>query len=1052
MSDQPKSFRRSFGLLDATMVVAGSMIGSGIFIVSADITRNTGSAGWLVLIWAITGLLTLTAALSYGELSGMFPKAGGQYVYLKEAFGPLPAFLFGWSFLTIIQAGSIAAVGVAFAKFSAYIFPALSEKNVIAHLGFTTISSAQLTAILLIVFLTFINTRGVKEGKVIQTVFTLTKIAALIGLIIFGLMAASRHTWTANWQSGFSLGKLEAGHSQLLPYAGFTVMGAIAGSMVGSLFSSDSWNNVTFIAGEIKRPERNIGLSLFLGTLMVTAIYVLTNLMYLGVMPLQEIAFAENDRVGVAASRYIFGAKGTVIIAVLLMVSTFGCNNGLILSGARVCYCMAKDGLFFSQLGTLNKNAVPGKALWLQCIWASMLCLSGRYGQLLEYVIFVVLLFYILTIAGIFRLRRQRPDIPRPYKAVGYPWLPLLYIISAAIICLALLVYKPLYTWPGLGIVLLGIPVYGWYRRARPQQVAASRNGQLVKFLVMITVSGGVSAHATAQQKTTKALYEQTSEINNLMVPYYADKGNLERYYFIENSPERRERLKELYNGYLQRLQEIDFEPLPAGSRVDYILFRRELQEQLRLLETEAQQCHQLDAWFSFAGDIYRIEKARRRGGRPDAAGVAAVYHQAALFIREKEKQREGSHTPDIHLLRRAAGTTRGLQAALESIHTFYNGYDPQYSWWAAGPYRELDTALKSYATLWAKKISTAPGGKDDGSGITGHPIGREELVRQLQYEMIPYSPEELIDIANKEFAYCDAEMLKAAADMGLGKDWKQALEKIKNSYVPAGEQPQAIMKLYHESISFLKEHELLTIPPMAEETWRMIMMTPERQLVNPFFTGGEELSISYPTDSMSEADKLMSMRGNNPHLSRATVHHELIAGHGLQQFMTSRYKTYRHFETPFWIEGWALYWEMLLWDMKFARSPEDRVGMLFWRMHRCARIIFSLNYHLGKWTPQQCVDFLVNRVGHERANAEGEVRRSFAGDYSPLYQVAYMIGGLQFMALKQELVDSGKMTYRQFHDAILEENMLPVELIRALLTGKTITKDFKTSWRFYQR
>lgn len=460
MSDQPKSFQRSFGLLDATMIVAGSMIGSGIFLVSADITRNVGSAGWLILIWIITGILTLTAALSYGELSAMFPQAGGQYVYLREAFNRLTGFLFGWSFFTVIQAGSIAAVGVAFAKFSAYLFPVLSEKNIVIDLSFIQISAAQITSILLIVLLTFINTLGVKEGKLIQTGFTLAKIAALLALILFGCFAADKGVWDANWQTGFDLGKMTEHGDSLAPYVGLAALGAIAGSMVGSLFSSDSWNNVTFIAGEIKNPERNIGRSLFLGTLIVTVIYAATNLVYLGVLPLKEIAFAENERVGVAAAVKIFGTKGTYIIAGLLMISTFGCNNGLILSGARVCYTMAKDGVFFKQLATLNKNAVPGKALWIQCIWASILCLSGKYGQLLDYVIFVVLIFYILTIAGIFRLRRTRPELPRPYKAFGYPVLPLLYIVSAATICLALLVYKPMYTWPGLGIVLLGIPVY----------------------------------------------------------------------------------------------------------------------------------------------------------------------------------------------------------------------------------------------------------------------------------------------------------------------------------------------------------------------------------------------------------------------------------------------------------------------------------------------------------------------------------------------------------------------------------------------------------------
>ncbi|GAA0546453.1 APC family permease [Chitinophaga japonensis] len=471
----PQTFKRSFGLLDATMIVAGSMIGSGIFIVSADIVRNVSSAGWLVLVWVLAGVLTLIAALSYGELSAMFPRAGGQYVYLKEAFNPLLGFLYGWSFFTVIQTGTIAAVGVAFAKFTAYIFPALGEQNIIADLGFMKVTAAQLTAICVVVLLTYINTLGVKEGKLIQTTFTLTKIAALFGLIIFGLLLAARKdVWQANWQSAFTLQRLEPGG--LLPYAGLAALGAVAGSMVGTLFSSDSWHNVTFIAGEIKRPERNIGLSLFLGTLLVTVIYVSTNLMFLGVMPLQEIAFAESDRVGVAASVHIFGSMGTYIIAALIMVSTFGCNNGLILAGARVYYTMANDGLFFKQLAVLNKNAVPAKALWLQCIWASLLCLSGKYGQLLDYVIFVVLIFYILTITGIFRLRKTRPQMPRPYKAFGYPVLPLCYIIAATTICLALLAYKPMFTWPGLGLVLLGIPVYylvwGRQRTAVAQQQA----------------------------------------------------------------------------------------------------------------------------------------------------------------------------------------------------------------------------------------------------------------------------------------------------------------------------------------------------------------------------------------------------------------------------------------------------------------------------------------------------------------------------------------------------------------------------------------------------
>ena len=453
------TFKRSLGLLDATMIVVGSMIGSGIFIVSADITRSVGSAGWLILIWILTGVLTLIAAVSYGELSGMYPRAGGQYVYLKEAFSPLVGFLYGWAFFAVIQAGSIAAVGVAFSKFAAYIFPGLGEDHILLDLGFLHISAAQVTSIALIVLLSSINTRGVKEGKLIQTVFTLAKIIALAGLVIFGFWLAARSAIAhANWSTGFVLGHREGG--SILPYVGMAGLGAIAGSMVGSLFSSDSWNNVTFIAGEIRKPERNIGLSLFLGTLIVTAIYVATNLMYINVLSLQDIAHSENDRVGVTASLRIFGASGTTVMAVLLMISTFGCDNGLILSGARVYYTMARDGVFFRRIGVLNRNAVPSRALWMQCGWASVLCLSGKYNELLDYVIFVVLIFYILTILGIFRLRKTKPEWPRPYKAFGYPVLPLLYVVLAGAICVLLFVYKPKFTWPGLGIVLLGIPIY----------------------------------------------------------------------------------------------------------------------------------------------------------------------------------------------------------------------------------------------------------------------------------------------------------------------------------------------------------------------------------------------------------------------------------------------------------------------------------------------------------------------------------------------------------------------------------------------------------------
>jgi APA family basic amino acid/polyamine antiporter len=456
---QPQELKRELGLLDGTMLVVGSMIGSGIFIVSADITRSVGSAGWLIAVWLITGFMTLTAAVSYGELSAMFPKAGGQYVYLKESYNKLIAFLYGWSFFAVIQTGTIAAVGVAFSKFAAYIFPSLSEDLVLFTIGSFKISHAQGVSIIIIVLLTFINTRGVKSGKLIQTTFTLTKLLSLFGLIVFGLIALKGDVWHANWTNAWSLHQLNA-NGTFTEYTTAAALGAIASAMVGSIFSSDAWNNVTFIAGEMTNPKRNIGLSLFFGTLIVTVIYVMANVIYIGVLPMHEIATAAKDRVAVAASQQIFGNGGTIIIAIMIMISTFGCNNGLIMAGARVYYTMAKDGLFFKQTGTLNKFAVPGFGLWIQCVVACILSLSGKYGDLLDMISFVVVIFYILTIAGIYILRVKRPDAERPYKAFGYPVLPAIYILMGLAFCTLLIVYKPQYSTGGLVIVLIGIPIY----------------------------------------------------------------------------------------------------------------------------------------------------------------------------------------------------------------------------------------------------------------------------------------------------------------------------------------------------------------------------------------------------------------------------------------------------------------------------------------------------------------------------------------------------------------------------------------------------------------
>lgn len=456
---EQNEMKRELGLLDATLMVAGSMIGSGIFIVSADITRNVGSAGWVIAIWVISGLMTLIAAVSYGELSAMFPKAGGQYVYLKEAYNPLVGFLYGWSFFAVIQTGTIAAVGVAFSKFTAYLWPAVSEDLVLFKLGSLTISPAQILAIAIIILLTYINTKGVKGGKIIQTSFTLTKLVSLFGLIIFGFIMLKPDIWELNWTNAWDMHRLNP-NGTMESYTLIAALGAISAAMVGSIFSSDAWNNVTFIAGEVKNPKRNIGLSLFLGTLVVTITYVLANLVYIAVLPLQEIAAADKDRVAVAASSVIFGNIGTVIIALMIMISTFGCNNGLILSGARVYHAMANDGLFFKRTASLNKHAVPEFGLWLQCLVASAMCLSGRYGDLLDMISFVVVIFYSLTILGIYILRVKQPNTERPYKAFGYPFLPAVYIIMGVCFCTLLIIFKPNFTWPGLIIVLSGAPIF----------------------------------------------------------------------------------------------------------------------------------------------------------------------------------------------------------------------------------------------------------------------------------------------------------------------------------------------------------------------------------------------------------------------------------------------------------------------------------------------------------------------------------------------------------------------------------------------------------------
>lgn len=474
MPENKTELKRTLGLMDATSIVAGSMIGSGIFIVTSQMSRDIGSAGWLLVLWLLTGLITVFAALSYGELAGMMPNAGGQYVYIQRAYGRMISFLYGWTVFTVIQTGVIAAVAVAFAKYTSVFFPELNTVLIAVGDSFK-ITFAQIVGMLSVIFLTFINSRGVQNGKSIQLIFTSAKLFALFALIVLGLAIGFRgEVIVENFKNMWEASKTTIapdGSISIVPLAGSALVGAMGATIINSLFSSDAWNNVTFIASEIKDPKRNIPRSLFLGTLIVTIIYILANVAYLALLPMhgdpaatdavgQGIMFPSNDRVGAAAASMIFGDPAAYIMAALIMVSTFGCNNGLVLAGARLFYAMAKDGLFFKGAATLNEKQVPAKALWLQCIWACVLCLSGKYGDLLTYATFASLLFYILTIAGIFILRKKEPRTERPYKAFGYPLVPFLYIIITTAICVDLLIYDTINTGLGLLIVFLGIPVY----------------------------------------------------------------------------------------------------------------------------------------------------------------------------------------------------------------------------------------------------------------------------------------------------------------------------------------------------------------------------------------------------------------------------------------------------------------------------------------------------------------------------------------------------------------------------------------------------------------
>jgi uncharacterized protein (DUF885 family) len=559
------------------------------------------------------------------------------------------------------------------------------------------------------------------------------------------------------------------------------------------------------------------------------------------------------------------------------------------------------------------------------------------------------------------------------------------------------------------------------------------------------------------------------SELKDVVARFTLDHDALSRRFDAAHSPDRRAALRGLMQTWQQRLDTIDFDVLSAEGRIDWILLSRRLRHDLRLLDREERRLAESAAIAPFQETILKLADARRRLETVDAKAAARTLSDVADQIEKTRKAvaaglppeteaagaKKDAPAPGVAPIRptrivayRAAAMLKDARAALSKWYHFYDGYDPLFSWWCEAPYKKVDTALEKYVQFLREKVVGWKEGDDE--PIVGDPIGRAAILEDLSDEIVAYSPEELMAVAEREFAWCEAEMKRASREMGFGDDWKKALEKVKTEYVEPGRQVDLVRDLHREAVDYVTKHDLVTVPPLSDVVWRMEMMTPERQKTNPFFLGGEEMFVSFPTDSMSEEDKLMSLRGNNVHFSRATVFHEEIPGHHLQAFMSERYNPHRNaFDTPFYVEGWALHWEMLFWEVGFTATPEDRVGALFWRMHRCARILFSLNFHLGKWTPQQCIDFLVDRVGHERANATGEVRRSFNGEYSPLYQLAYMMGALQFRALQQELVGPGKRTIKEFHDGILKTGNMPIEMVRASLTQTKLPKNHEASWRF---
>jgi uncharacterized protein (DUF885 family) len=573
--------------------------------------------------------------------------------------------------------------------------------------------------------------------------------------------------------------------------------------------------------------------------------------------------------------------------------------------------------------------------------------------------------------------------------------------------------------------------------------------------LLLLCIGVAISAPSAATEATFSApdlasIPTDTQRIAPLIQRFVADSASVEHTHDITAGPEREAALRALDSSWLQALAKIDYGTLQLEDKIDYALFKRELIYRLQQLDFEHRRYAEAAPLLPKVDTLIALAEARRDLVYADAKNSAETLDQAgkalAALQADIEKDAKSAPVQSPIVAYRAAKFLDGVRSDLKDWYAFYDGYDPAFTYWTKQPYQTLDARMESYAKLLRDKLA----GASNPETIIGDPIGCDALVAALQHEMIPYTPEEIMQLAERELAWSQNEMTKAAREMGYS-DWHKALEAIKQQSPAAGEQPKLVAQLADEAIDYVTKNDLVTVPELARHDWRMTMLTPEAQLQAPFFLGGEDVWVAYPHDSMPEDKKLMTLRGNNKYFSRAVVFHELIPGHHLQYYYGQRYQTQRQlFDTPFWTEGWALYWEMSLYDRGFARTPEEKLGMLFWRSHRAARILFSLSFQLGKMTPEQAIDLLVTRVGHERENAAAEVRRSFSGDYGPLYQAAYMLGGLQFRALHKELVESGKMTDRQFHDAILMGGPMPVSVVRSRLLGEAPKEDLPAEWRFY--